>query len=169
MSLAKLAKVASVACAWAVLVGPVGSVAAETEKGVLGLGLIIGEPVGVCGKFYLGDDRAVDFAAGAAFLRRGYQIHGDYLFHPVLLQNTEAFALPLYAGAGLRLLRADDGDQVSAHTRIGLRGVVGLQFDFHKVPIDVFVEAALVADYRTIENDNFGLDFNGGAGVRYYF
>ena len=142
---------------------------AETEKGVLGIGLIIGEPTGVCGKFYLGNDRAIDFAVGFAFLGRGAQVHADYLFHPAMLQNTDVFALPFYAGVGARFLRRDDGDQVNAHSRFGVRGVVGLQFDFHAQPLDVFVEAALVGDYRTSEGDRFGLDINAGAGVRYYF
>ncbi len=142
---------------------------AESEKGVLGVGLMVGEPTAICGKFYLGDDTAIDFAVGAAFFARGAQIHGDYLFHPGLLQNTDVFALPFYVGMGLRFLRKDDGDNNSAHSRFGLRAVAGLQFDFHKIPIDVFFEVALVGDYRTIENDHFGLDINAGLGVRYYF
>ncbi len=142
---------------------------ADTEKGVLGIGLIVGEPTGISGKIYLGDDTAIDFAAGAAFIGRGLQIHGDYLWHPLMLENTSVFVLPAYAGVGLRILRRDDGDSLKAHTRIGVRLVGGVLFDFRKIPIDVFVEAALVGDYRTIEGDHLGLDVNLGAGVRYYF
>ena len=145
------------------------SAVADTEKGVLGIGLIVGEPTGISGKIYLGDDTAIDFAAGAAFIGRGLQVHGDYLWHPFVLENTNVFVLPAYSGIGLRILRRDDGDSIKAHTRIGVRLVGGVLFDFRAVPIDVFVEAALVGDYRTLEGDHLGLDINLGAGVRYYF
>lgn len=145
------------------------SSSAETEKGVFGLGLIIGEPTGVCGKYYIGDDMAFDFAAGATFIGRGLQIHGDFLYHPFILQNSKTFVLPFYAGAGLRIARRDPGDMIERHTRLGLRMVVGGLIDFREIPIDIFFETALIGDYRTIDNDNFGIDFNISAGVRYYF
>lgn len=142
---------------------------AESEKGVFGIGLIIGEPTGVSGKYYIGDDMAVDFAVGATFIGRGLQIHSDFLFHPFILQNTDTFVFPFYAGAGLRVQRRDPGDMTERHTRLGIRAVAGGLLDFREIPIDVFFEAALVGDYRTLDNDQFGLDINVSAGVRYYF
>jgi hypothetical protein len=141
----------------------------DSEKGVFGVGLIIGEPTGVSAKYYIGDDMAFDFAAGATFIGRGLQLHGDFLYHPFILQNTETFVFPFYAGAGLRIARRDPGDMVERHTRLGIRAVVGGLLDFREIPIDIFFEAALVGDYQTIDNDAFGLDFNVSAGVRYYF
>ena len=141
----------------------------DSEKGVFGIGLIVGEPTGVSGKYYIGDDMAIDFAAGAAFIGRGLQLHGDFLFHPFTLQNTKTFVFPFYTGAGLRILRRDPGDNTERHTRLGIRLVVGGQLDFREIPIDVFFEGALVGDYRTLDNDRFGLDLNVSAGVRYYF
>jgi hypothetical protein len=142
---------------------------AASEKGVFGVGLIIGEPTGVCGKLYIGDDMAFDFAAGATFIGRGLQLHGDFLYHPYILQNTETFVFPFYVGAGLRILRRDPGDMIERHTRLGIRAVVGGLLDFRAIPIDIFFEGALVGDYRTIEDDHFGLDINVSAGARYYF
>ena len=142
---------------------------ADTEKGGLGIGLIIGEPTGLSAKYFLTDDTALDFAVGFGFIGRGLQVHGDYLWHPLVIENTEVFALRAYLGPGLRILRRDDGDNDSAHVRFGLRLVGGVLFDFRNVPFDVFVEAALVGDYRTIDDDHFGIDINVGAGVRYYF
>ena len=142
---------------------------AETEKGVFGIGLIIGEPTGVSAKYYIGDDMAVDFAVGATFIGRGLQVHSDFLFHPFILQNTETFVFPFYAGAGLRIQRRDPGDTTERHTRVGIRGVAGGLLDFREIPIDVFFEAALIGDYRTLDDDQLGFDVNVSAGVRYYF
>lgn len=139
------------------------------EKGVLGVGIIVGEPTGVCGKYYLGNDTAIDAAVGAAFLGRGAQVHGDFLWHPWVLDTKETFALPVYIGAGLRILNHEGSGDDEDHVRIGVRIPAGIVFDFTKIPIDVFVEAALVGDYHTAGDASFGIAFNGGAGARYYF
>jgi hypothetical protein len=148
-----------------------GSAGAQqpAEKGVLGAGLIVGEPTGVTGKYYLADDRAVDLAVGGAVLGRGIQVHGDFLWHPWLLDQQPSFALPLYLGLGARILNhnAGGGDDED-HVRIGLRAPVGILFDFTRVPLDVFGEVAGVLDYRT-EGDAIGVDLNAGIGARYYF
>ena len=141
---------------------------AETSKGVLGLGLIVGEPTGISAKYYLGDDRAIDGAIGFAVIGRGLQVHGDYLWHPWILEQQSSFVLPVYAGVGMRILDHNSGGGADDHLRIGPRGVGGLLFDFTEVPLDAFVELALVLDYRT-RGDRFGVDLNAGAGVRYYF
>jgi hypothetical protein len=139
------------------------------DKGVFGAGLIIGEPTGISVKYYLGNDVAVDGALGAAFLGRGIQAHTDLLWHPWILDRKESFALPLYLGVGLRVLNHDSGGSADDHVRIGLRAPVGILFDFTRISIDVFAELAAVVDYRTAGENRFGLDLNGGAGVRYYF
>ena len=141
---------------------------AANAKGVFGAGLIVGEPTGVSLKYYLGDDIAIDGAIGGAFLGRGIQVHGDILWHPWILETKPSFVLPAYVGVGARVLDRNAGGGEDDHFRIGARGVFGVLFDFREVPLDVFVEIAGVADYRT-RGDAFGLDINVGAGVRYYF
>lgn len=138
------------------------------EKGVFGLGLIVGEPTGVSAKYYLADDTALDAAVGGAIIGRGFQVHGDFLWHPWILERKDGFVLPAYLGLGVRVLARDGGGGDEDHTRIGLRVPVGIVFDFTRVPLDVFVELVGVADYRT-KGDAFGIDLNAGAGVRYYF
>ena len=138
------------------------------EKGVFGLGLIVGEPTGVSAKYYLADDTAIDAAVGGAIIGRGIQVHGDFLWHPWILERKDGFVLPAYFGVGMRVLKRDAGGGDEDHTRIGLRVPVGILFDFTRVPLDVFVELVGVADYRT-KGDAFGLDINAGAGARYYF
>lgn len=142
-------------------------------KGAVGVGIILGEPTGVCAKIYLGtkSDFAIDMAAGGAVVGGGLQAHGDALWHPWILSDEDTFVLPAYIGAGIRLLDHTRG-RSDSDFHGGIRAVVGMLFDFKNLPIDVFVEVAGVLDYVVGSNgdhDGIGFGFNGGAGVRYYF
>ena len=143
------------------------------EKGSLGLGLIIGEPTGISGKLYLQDDQAVQAALGFTFVNGGLHAHADYVFHPWILEEREAFTLPAYVGPGIRVLQHRAGRGADDDFRIGARAVAGLLFDFKEIPLDVFVEVAGIVEIR-FGSDNpdvngFGLALNGGLGARYYF
>src|SRR5438094_9822364 len=83
---------------------PKGEKGRPVDKGAFGVGIIIGEPTGVCAKLYLKDDQAVQAAAGSAFIGGGLQLHADYVFHPWILQDKESYVLPVYIGPGLRLI-----------------------------------------------------------------
>jgi hypothetical protein len=159
----------SILLAAAVLaVVPRAASAQPAEKGVLGVGLVIGEPTGVSAKYYLSDDRAIDAAVGGAIVGRGIQAHADFLWHPWILEQKESFALPLYLGVGGRILDHNGGGGDDDDVHIGVRAPVGVLFDFTKVPLDVFAEVAGVLDFRT-EGDTFGVALNAGIGARYYF
>ena len=140
---------------------------ARAEGGPFGLGLILGSPTGVSAKLYLNKRNAIDFALGFAFLnRRGIAVHADYLWHPVMLATDEAFFLPLYFGVGARILDHDRGsDDDDFH--LGARVPVGILFDFKTIPLDVFLEVALVVDI--IKDHGDVIDLNAGIGARYYF
>src|SRR5262245_9505100 len=79
------------------------------EKGAFGLGLIIGEPTGIACKLYLKDEQAVQGAIGSAFVGGGWQIHGDYVWHPWILEDRDSFTLPVYLGPGVRIIDYDKG------------------------------------------------------------
>ena len=156
-----------------------GSAAAEeltddsVEKGSLGVGIMIGEPTAVCAKLYLDDDRAIQGALGATFVSGGFQVHADYVFHPLILEEREAFTMPAYIGPGVRLMQHRAGRDGDDDFRVGARVVAGMLFDFKEIPLDVFVEVAGIAEYRIGSDDpdveGFGLALNGGIGARYYF
>jgi hypothetical protein len=147
--------------------------AARADRGPFGLGLVVGSPTGLSMKLYLSDRTAVDAALGGALIGdQGIHVHGDYLYHPFVLHQDESFALPAYIGIGVRLLSHDHGGGDSDDgLHVGLRAPVGVLFDFSAVPLDVFVEVALVVDILTGHSqDAFGgIDLNAGIGVRYYF
>lgn len=162
------------ALALAVVIGIAAPARAEdsgargTDKGTFGVGIIVGEPVGITFKLYLTDDRAIQAAVGSAFIGGGLQLHGDYVFHPYILQNRDSFVLPFYVGPGLRLIEYNNGRDTNAFA-FGVRGVVGLLFDFKDVPLDTFFELAPVLEYKFSSGAGFQLSFNAGAGIRYYF
>jgi len=142
--------------------------AGRAEKGTFGAGIIIGEPTGICARFYVKDDQAIQAAAGFAFVGGGIHMHVDYAFHPVILQSRDSFVLLAYIGPGVRLIQYRDGRDAS-YVALGLRGVGGLLFDFKDNPLDAFVEVAGVLEYGFDSDEGFGPALNAAAGVRYYF
>jgi len=140
-----------------------------SEKGTLGVGLIVGEPTGVCAKIYTRDDRALQVAVGSAFIQNGLQIHADYVFHPWILQDRDTFVLPVYIGPGFRAIDYFGGNANPNHFALGIRAVVGLVFDFKAVPLDAFIEIAGIAEYDFKSGNGLGAALNAGGGMRYYF
>ncbi len=155
--------------------GHLGGRRFEANK-TFGLGVELGAPTGLTGKYFLSSDRALDFGIGDVynyFDRSGLHIYGDYLFHPLSLASVEAFELPLYVGVGARFWdfnnRRPDGIVDSAFA-IGLRVPVGISFDFNSVPLDVFVQVVPVLDfYSGYAPHTVFLDFDASVGIRYWF
>jgi hypothetical protein len=147
----------------------------EANK-TFGLGLELGAPFGLNGKYFLSPDRALDFGVGTIYHwreRDGLNIYLDYLFHPVSLASNPTFELPLYFGFGGRLWDVDDYSRNNRYNdtfALGLRVPVGISFDFNNVPIDIFLQLAFVLDFYTGDyyRNVYG-DVNGSAGVRYWF
>lgn len=147
----------------------------EANK-TFGLGLEFGAPTGLTGKYFVEQDRALQFGLGTIYHwrdRDGLHLYLDYLFHPVSLASNPSFELPLYFGFGARIWDFDhyrgpyDGDDAFA---IGLRVPVGIAFDFNRIPLDIFVQLAFVLDFYTGDyyRNVYG-DLNGTFGLRYWF
>src|ERR1043166_592802 len=137
-----------------------------TEKGTLGVGIVIGEPTGVTAKLYLKDDQAIQGAVGAAFIGGGLSVHVDYVWHPYILQERESFTLPLYIGPGVRGIEYSTGGGMS-YFALGIRGVVGMLFDFKTVPLDTFFEVAPVLEYGFQSTQGAAVALHLDAGIRY--
>ena len=138
------------------------------DKGTFGIGIIAGEPTGICAKLYLKDDQAIQAAIGGAFIGGGFQVHADYVFHPYILQTRESFVLATYLGPGVRFIQYSNGREAS-FVALGLRATGGLLFDFKTVPLDAFLEVSGVFEYQFADGEGAGIALNAGAGVRYYF
>jgi hypothetical protein len=144
----------------------------EANK-TFGLGIELGAPTSINGKYFLTADRALDFGIGTIYNYRdryGFHIYGDYLFHPVSLVSAEPFELPLYVGIGVRLWDFEDRDVNDDAVAIGFRVPVGISFDFNTVPLDAFVQIVPVLDFFSgYARHSVYLDIDASFGVRYWF
>ena len=154
--------------------GHLGGRAFEANK-TFGLGLELGAPTSVTGKYFLSSDRALDFGVGTIynyFDRSGLHIYADYLWHPTSLVSTEAFELPLYIGVGGRFWDFRDSGPAAPNDAFafGVRVPVGISFDFNTAPIDIFVQLVPVLDFFSgYRAHTVYLDLDASIGVRYWF
>jgi len=122
-----------------------------------GVGIIVGEPVGISWKTMLTEDNALSGAFAWSFAdEKELHIHADWLFHNwSVLQDAfevKSGKLPLYYGIGGRIKLEDD-------TRVGIRFVIGMSYIFENAPVDIFMELAPIMDIApsTELNGNIGL------------
>jgi hypothetical protein len=142
-----------------------------------GLGLELGEPSGLNGKYFLSSSHALDFGVGYIYHDYygddGIHLYADYLWHPLVLAKADAFELPLYIGVGGRFWQFDyacDRFGCDTASAIGVRVPVGISFDFNRSPIDIFVQLVPTLDFFRSYRDHdvhFGID--GSVGVRFWF
>jgi hypothetical protein len=132
--------------------------------GHVGVGVILGEPVGASVKYWLNDTMAVDGAAGwSGHEHSTLYFHGDVLWHKFDLFDISPAPgrLPLYFGVGglVRFRNHGEGNNV------GVRVPVGVSYIFDNAPIDVFGEIAPALD---VAPDLHG-EVTGGIGIRFWF
>jgi hypothetical protein len=143
-----------------------------TANKSFGFGLILGEPIGLSAKYYLSESTALDFALGEYDRFReddDLGVHIDFLWHPVVIATADPFLVPLYIGLGGRIVGDDDDGGGDDDPEFGVRAPLGIALDFNRVPLDVFLELAIVIDL--VDGDDDGdddVDLDAAVGVRYY-
>jgi hypothetical protein len=159
---------------------------ARAEPGhPFGLGVVLGEPTGLTAKLYLASPVALQFGLGWVDefndYYSGLYINVDVLWHPVVLARRPEFTLPFYIGVGGRILDnhwhyyyAGNSYYDEHDTHVGVRVPFGLLMDFSRVPLDLYLELAVVVDLFYFDqydpyDDHRRVELNGGIGVRYYF
>jgi hypothetical protein len=148
-------------------------------NGTFGLGLELGAPFGLNGKYFLSDNTALNFGLGFIYDRYyyddrdGVNLYLDHLWHPLSITNQPAFQLPLYVGVGGRFWSFDDGRRGvdDGGRAIGVRAPIGIAFDFNKVPLDIFVQLTFTLDvfFDYYRDDRLGFHLEGSFGIRYWF
>lgn len=124
-----------------------------------GLGVILGEPTGICFKKWFGSQTAIDGAVAWSFGNNdSMHLHIDYLVHNFNLFKEEKNKLLFYYGIGGRV-------KTEKKSRVGIRVPVGINYIFEKAPLDIFLEVGPLLDL--VPATEFGL--SGGIGIRYYF
>jgi hypothetical protein len=134
------------------------AVAASTDlnrAGSLGLGIELGQPIGITGTLWVSDMSAVDATMGYHW-NHNFDAHADYLVHTNALTPTMNGTLPVYAGFGARILAGDD-------TQFGLRIPFGISYFWREQHLEFFAEIAPVIDLS-----NIGADVDGSVGIRLY-
>lgn len=130
------------------------------DKG-FGLGVMIGEPTGFSGKYWLSQNNALDFGLAYSFIkpRAAFSLHTDYLFH-----SKSIFLDPIhfstYYGFGVRIHFSNNEKSI-----LGARGVAGLLWMNRAAPFDIFLEFAPV--FNLFPETSLHLDC--ALGARYYF
>ena len=129
-------------------------------QGKFGLGIIVGEPTGISGKYHLTSGSAIDGAIGWSSYKYGStHIHADYLQNFANLAPT----FDAYFGIGGRIkLRNNDKNE---DLRLAVRVPVGITYEPKTVPIDLFIEGVPMLDLSPATE----FSFNAGIGFRYYF
>ena len=145
-----------------------------------GLGLEIGEPTGLNGKYFLSGTGALDFGIGWIYRHYyyddGLHLYGDYLWHPAVLTSSPSLTIPFYIGVGLRYWDFEycDRDFCYDGSALGIRVPIGISFDFNEAPVDIFIQLVPVLDFlqddyyeRYDDRTHLGIDVS--AGIRYWF
>lgn len=109
-------------------------------------GIVLGNPSGLSGKFFLSDKNAVDMVIG---LDKSMSVQADYLWHDFEAFKVNEGLMPLYYGAGI--LVTDKG--------LYAQGKIGIEYLFETNPLGIFIEVAPAFGP--------GFRFQGGLGVRH--
>jgi hypothetical protein len=129
------------------------------ETGSLGIGIVVGDPTGLSGKYWLSPHAAVDAAIAWAF--GGYfHLHSTYLHHFGKLIPEPEWAAYTGIGGRLKLKQCGDGTGCS---RFGVRMSGGIEFSYP--PFEAFFEIAPVFELAPKTT----LEFEGGVGARFFF
>lgn len=140
-----------VAAIIALALGAVAPATAQTS-----IGIILGEPSGLSGKQWIGDNASLDLAIAWSFLGGGsIYAHLDYQQHFDDLDIDEGDLLWFF-GAGPKISIGQD-------VILGVRVPVGLVYHFSDVPLEVFLEVAPAV----LLFPAFTIDAGGGIGIRY--
>lgn len=130
--------------------------ASASEVRDVGVGVILGEPIGGSAKLWLDDRMALD--AGAGLSDGNAAFWGDVLLHDwTLLPQPKEGRLGAYLGAGPQIRTGDD-------VRFGIRTIAGLTYRTAGHPLEFFVEAGPL--FRLTQGGQ--VDGVGGAGLRVF-
>jgi len=143
-----------------------------TER-TLGLGIQLGSPTGISGKYYfMGPEHAVSAAIATEFI--GFAddrltLYATYLYHPLVLASGTVAELPLFVGIGPQFwtsdLGDDFGDDFDDDAAFGARIPVGFDVNLRELPLQFSGEIAGLLPF--LPEIDFSIDLSVAA--RYYF
>lgn len=141
-----------------------GSRAARAD---VGIGLFVGEPLGLDLKLDLQPRSALDLVIGATTIDRGREsyAHVTYLY-TLAVARGNAVVVPLRLGIGGAVYGFTERDRLGLAARVPFE--LGLRF--RRSPIEIYGEITFVLQLaREGARDPIDPDVDGGVGLRVYF
>jgi hypothetical protein len=139
------------------------ALAAPADHEDIGVGVILGLPTGLSGKFWFSDRSAIDAAVGWNFEIQYFALQAGYLYNRPM--EVSSGFLAVYVGAGGVAEFASPSDERSLESRTYISGRVPIGLEYIYQPAGFFVEL----DPLLVLYPGIGFDFGGGIGFRFYF
>ncbi|HEX7673778.1 MAG TPA: hypothetical protein VF412_06390 [Bdellovibrio sp.] len=144
------------------LVEFLGAEAAHADNA---LGVVIGDPTGISGRFGLDNAHSLEGAFAYSFGHyEGTEIHGTYLWDHARSFKTTEGPINMYYGLGARMIFINHGDH-DGDIALGARAPLGVLYNFNNPNIEVFAELALALDI--VPSTDVDLDIGIGLRVRF--
>jgi hypothetical protein len=143
-------------------------VAPQTARAEFGVGLFVGQPLGVTFKADLKRSTALEILLGESSWRdnRGEYGHLTFLATPFRARGNSVI-IPFRLGIGVAIYD-DRGGNFGDDINIGVRAPFQVAFRFRN-PLELYFELSLLFTFLD-ENDNREtVDLDGGVGLRFYF
>lgn len=139
----------------------------------IGFGLVLGEPTGLTGKFFLTDDLTIDTDLAFSFLDERFEPTIDLLYHfqNITPSSPDVSVRPYLGGGAMLAVSGDDDDDKKRKEKNddsvkgGVRATGGLSLIFAEIPIEL---AADVSPGWWFTGDG-DFDLSGAFSVRYFF
>jgi hypothetical protein len=137
-----------------------------------GFGIILGDPTGLTGKFWIDRENAVALSLGHSYFG-ALRISGDYLWH---FDAFKSKVVSLYAGPGVVVGIGESGGWIykkkgdyyyvrkDSEIGVGVRGIFGLNIIPKNTPLEFFLEIGALVGVIP----NFGSSAEGAIGIRFY-
>ncbi|HEY1552710.1 MAG TPA: hypothetical protein VGG28_33000 [Kofleriaceae bacterium] len=138
-----------------------------TASADVGLGLFVGEPVGLDLKIDAGYRSSLDIVLGWSTFRdaRDQYAHLTYLATPVI-GHGDAITVPLRIGIGVAFYGEGGFDN---GVNIAVRAPIEIALRFRRAPVEIYGEIAAEITFFDDNNDDNVFDLQGGIGFRIYF
>jgi hypothetical protein len=155
------------AVAAAALVAAALVAAPRQAKADIGLGLFVGEPLGLTLKVDLQRRSALEVLIGQTSYedgRSGYG-HVTFLITPFAARGRSVI-VPFRLGIGAAIY--DEGGDFGNDVNVAARFPFQVAFRF-RAPVELYFEIALLLEFLDANDNNDLLDVDGGIGFRFYF
>ena len=152
-----------------ILAAILAAAAPSAARADIGIGLFVGEPLGLDVKIDLERRQALDLVFGAVSIRDGgrdYSYgHLTYLLTP-FVGHGRSVLVPLRLGIGVAMFGVVEGD-----LNVAARAPFELALLFRNTPLELYGEIALKLTFVNSDDtaDAVVLDTDGGIGLRFYF